>query len=63
MGALGNSNASKLSSTVEHAGQEVVGQLLASPRWALVTTVGRRKVTVPEQYTGWDEAKLQQVGR
>lgn len=43
------------------AGREVVGQLLASPTWGKVTTVGRRAVDVPAQYTGWEPSKLKQV--
>lgn len=43
------------------AGREVVGQLLASPAWGKVTTVGRRAVDVPAQYTGWEPSKLKQV--
>lgn len=46
------------------AGREVVGQLLSSPRWAEVRTVGRRPVEVPAAYsTTADERKLKQVGR
>lgn len=44
-------------------GREVVGQLLASPKWTQVTTVGRREVDVPEQYGSADKAKLRQVKR
>lgn len=40
----------------------MVGQLLASPKWGQVTTVGRREVQVPAEYAGYDPAKLQQVG-
>ena len=39
----------------------MVGQLLCSPRWAQVVTVGRREVPVPPQYTGWEGGKLKQV--
>lgn len=42
-------------------GRELVGQLLCSPRWAQVVTVGRREALVPPQYTGWEAGKLKQV--
>lgn len=42
-------------------GREVVGALLASPRWSQVTTIGRRAVEVPDNYKDWDPAKLRQV--
>lgn len=42
-------------------GREIVGQLLASPHWSEVVTVGRRAVEVPASYSGWDPAKLKQV--
>ncbi len=55
--------ASHIMNAPHPAGREVVGQLLASPRFTQVTTVGRRPVDVPEAYKGWDAAKLKQVPR
>lgn len=42
-------------------GSELVGQLLASPQWASVTTIGRREAEVPAAYTDWSPSKLRQV--
>ncbi|KAL4424870.1 hypothetical protein ABPG77_002093 [Micractinium sp. CCAP 211/92] len=45
-------------------GREVLGQLLASPRWSSVTAVGRRAADAPAEYTsqpGYNAAKLKQV--
>ena len=42
-------------------GRELVSQLLASPRWGSVTTLGRRAVDVPGAEAAQREGKLQQV--
>ncbi|PSC69508.1 Oxidoreductase HTATIP2 [Micractinium conductrix] len=45
-------------------GREVVGHLLASPRWGSVTAVGRRAVEPPAAYKsqpGYDASKLKQA--